>query len=315
MHLPHHEQTQSRPLVVFGPEMPGWGSWDWVGADLLREISRYYRTQQFSSSGIPAADVLVIVKHALPFEIIEQVSSRSKIIYCPVDSYGSSAEIDADARMLRKCSRILVHCERLRRYFEPYAPVEFMDHHVKFATMMSRSFRKQGFLLWVGVRTNLPPLVEWINAHPLPYELHVVTNLENPQALPHPEHFGFQKNADIHIRNWSKTLHADLARKAKAVLDIKGKDFRSNHKPPAKAIDFLVSGVPLAMNPDSSPVEHLARLGFTIADPLDLSYWLSKTYWKETQRFGKAIGELLTLKRIGFRWKRIIDDVLAERRS
>ena len=54
-----------------------------------------------------------------------------------------------------------------------------------------------------------------------------------------------------------------------AAIDIKGDDFRSRHKPPAKAIDFIASGVPLAMNPDSSMVEHLARMGFDVASPLD----------------------------------------------
>ena len=100
---------------------------------------------------------------------------------------------------------------------------------------------------------------------------------------------------------------------ARAAIDVKGNDFRSRHKPPAKAIDFLASGVPLAMNHDSSPVEHLARMGFEVADPRDTERWLSREYWEETRRFGAALRELLSLERVARRWKRVIDDVLAER--
>jgi len=109
---------EEMPTIAFGPEMPDWGSWQWIGADLQQELSKYYRTTSFSGQPVPSCDAVVVVKHPLPLEIVEELSRHAAVIYCPVDFYGSTAEIDADARMLRKCSRILVHCERLRRYFE-----------------------------------------------------------------------------------------------------------------------------------------------------------------------------------------------------
>jgi hypothetical protein len=102
---------------------------------------------------------------------------------------------------------------------------------------------------------------------------------------------------------------------ARAALDIKGDDFRARHKPPAKAIDFLAAGVPLAMKPDSCVVEHLARLGFAVASPLDAAAWLSPEYDEETRRFGAALRELLSLERVGRRWRRLLEEVLAERRG
>ena len=39
---------------------------------------------------------------------------------------------------------------------------------------------------------------------------------------------------------------------AVAAIDIKGDDFRARHKPPAKMLDFLASGVPVITNPGSS---------------------------------------------------------------
>ncbi len=67
------------------------------------------------------------------------------------------------------------------------------------------------------------------------------------------------------------------------------------------------------MNEESSPVEHLARLGFEVASPLDPERWLSRDYWEETRRFGCAIRELLSLERVARRWKRVIEQVLAVR--
>jgi hypothetical protein len=101
---------------------------------------------------------------------------------------------------------------------------------------------------------------------------------------------------------------------ARAVIDIKGRDFRARCKPPAKGIDFVASGVPLAMDPDSSTAEHLARMGFEVADPLDADRWLLREYWEETRRFGVALRELVSLERVARRIKRIIDDVRCEQR-
>src|SRR5205823_4435613 len=154
-----------------------------------------------------------------------------------------------------------------------------------------------GFIVWVGVRTNLPPLVEWANAHPLAGTLLVLTNPEDPQHVPRPEQLGFRQPERVLVKRWTPEEHLACVAKACAAIDIKGEDFRSRHKPPAKAIDFIASGVPLAMNPGSSPVEHLADLGFEVASPLDPDRWLSQEYAEETLRFGAALRELLSLRR------------------
>jgi hypothetical protein len=69
------------------------------------------------------------------------------------------------------------------------------------------------------------------------------------------------------------------------------------------------------MNPDSCVVEHLARLGFDVPSPLDPERWLSQEYAEETRRFGTALRELLSLARVGRRWRRLLEAVLAERRG
>ena len=302
------------PRVALGPVMPGWGSWDWVGADMQEELSRWYRTASFAPGEVPAADLVLVVKHAPDLSWMECCCRRSAVVYCPVDYYGSAAAIDADGPLLRKCARVVVHCERLRRYFAPYAPVEYLDHHVKFVSPLPDGPRDEGPLLWAGVRTNLPALADWLNAHPLPAALVVLSNFEDAMLPPQPADFGFRPGLAVRLEHWSPGRHRELTASARAALDIKGDDFRSRHKPPAKALDFLASGLPLALNPGSSPAEHLARLGFEVPSPLDVGRWLSREYWEETQRFGRAVRELLSRERVGSRLRRILDEVLAERR-
>lgn len=52
--------------------------------------------------------------------------------------------------------------------------------------------------------------------------------------------------------------------KAKAAVDVKGNDFRSRHKPPAKSLDFLASSVPVITNRGSSVDLNLAHRGFPL---------------------------------------------------
>jgi hypothetical protein len=313
--MPYQLKLEKRPVVAFGPVMPDWGSWEWVGVDVAAALAKCLRVVTFSGLEVPTCEAAVVVKHSPCVEWLEQLRVRAGVVYCPVDCYGSPADIDNDAPVLRQCARILVHCERLRRYFEPYGPVEYIDHHIKYAAPVRETYLQNGYVLWVGVRTNLPPLAEWVNAHPLPRELRILTNPETPDQIPDPEEFGFRRGQAVRIDRWSKEAHLELLAGAKAALDIKGSDFRARHKPPAKAIDFIASGVPLAMNPDSSAAEHLARMGFEVASPLDTDRWFSPDYWEETRRFGMALRELLSLERIGRRYRRVIEEVLAERRQ
>jgi hypothetical protein len=303
-----------QPTIAIGPVMPGWGSWEWVGADLVQELAKYYRICTFVEGEPFDCDAELRIKHPPIHMPLNYSSRKNPIVFCPIDLYSGSEEIDADRAWLSRCSRILVHCEGLRRYFEPYATVEYMDHHVKYVTPLRNRFKASGHLLWVGVRTNLPPLIDWVNDHSLPSALHVLTNLEDPRSIPSPAQLGFLPQSNVLIEPWSAERHLQLLRGARAAVDIKGSDFRSRHKPSAKALDFIASGVPLAMNSGTAACEHLARLGFDIASPIEPGRWLSEEYWQETRRFGAAIRELLSLERVGRRFRRIIDEVLAERR-
>ncbi len=196
--VPQHHAT-----VAFGPEAPGWGSWDWVGSDLARALARDFTTRLFRAWEEPECDVIILIKHPPRPDWIERVARGAAIIYAPVDAYDSAAAIDADAAWLRKCARIVIHCDRLRKYFAPYATVEYVDHHVKFAAPVRESFQPRGNLLWVGVRSNLTPLIRWVNAHDLPAPLDVLSNFEDPGRITSPTQLGFRTDAGVRIHHWS----------------------------------------------------------------------------------------------------------------
>jgi hypothetical protein len=193
------------------------------------------------------------------------------------------------------------------------------------------------FVLWVGVRSNLPPLVDWINRHRLELPLVVLTNLEQEaegvgdgtdgrrddrkitdrkmgreRSSELAAAFGFMKGREVWVEDWSAQRQRELTAIAAGAIDIKGDDFRQRHKPPAKAIDFIASGLPLAMN-ESSSTEQLARLGFEIASPLDAGRWFSGQYREDTAAFGRELRERLSLRRVGMAWSTLVEEVLEER--
>ena len=298
------------PRVCFGPEMPNWGSWHWIGADLCAHLASWFRTSTFRWGEVPICDVCVIVKHPPPREFVAALDPRTALIFCPVDYYGDARSIDADRAFLQRCSRIVIHCERLRRYFVRFAPVEYIDHHLRFHAPLRKQRRADGEFLWIGVRSNLLPLIEWANSNALPGPLRVLTNWEHPERMPSAAEIGFRTAMEVRLENWTPDCHRARLSECRAVLDVKGVDFRARHKPPAKALDVIASGVPLAMNADSSSVEHLANLGFAVASLDHPLRWLSADYAAETIRFGSCLRELLALERVGYRWRRLIEAVL-----
>ena len=300
--------------VAVGPAMPGWGSWEWVGQSLIDGFGAFAPIV-FEPWDVPDADVVLIVKHRPPEGWMEQVCRRSCVVYCPVDRYSAPDEIEAEGMWLGLCSRIVVHSQRLGPYFAPFARTEYIDHPLKFTIPTRQSFRQDGPILWVGVRSNLPPLIDWVNAHPLELPLEILTNLERPSDIHSPAAFGFRKDRDVRIHEWSPDRHRLFTAQARVALDIKGDDFRSRHKPPAKALDFIASGLPVALSAGSGPSEHLARLGLVVPTPHETERWLSESYWDETRRLGERVTKDLSLIHITRRFRGIIDSMLSERRS
>lgn len=216
---------------------------------------------------------------------------------------GSAAEIDADGATLACFDSIIVHCERLRKYFAPYTRVEYLDHHLKFVAEAPLSARTGGPLLWIGNRSNLPSVVDWVNRHPLPGELWVLTDFPSEAEMVSAASLGFREMTSIRVDRWTPERHREWTSLARAALDVKGDDFRARHKPPTKALDFLASGVPLAMNADSSSTEHLrAKYGFQLASLDDHERWLSTEYEEEIRHLMPSLQADLALPVIAQRF-------------
>lgn len=293
------------PTIAFGPENPEFGSWQWLGIDLARELARDHEVCVFRAQ-IPAVDVVVFLKFLPEADVLTAVRARSAVVYCPVDLYGSAAEIDGDVPRLRACDQIVVHCVRLRHYFSSYAPTIALDHHLKYTIPIRTTEVPDGPILWIGERSNLPPLVAWWQASRLPAPLVVLTNRAEEMT---PRELGFPPAADVRLETWSPEAHRAWLTRCRAVIDLKGDDFRARHKPPAKALDYLASGIPLAMNAPSSSVEALAALGFAIPSPEETDRWWSCSYAEECRRIAPRLREELSLSRLGSSWRALLHEV------
>lgn len=145
-------------------------------AEKTTHYSEFYDIELFTDS-IPVCDLAIIIKYDFP-KLMSSRPSGTPVIFCPVDCYGSARDIDRDGKWLFQCHQILIHSEFLRKYFCAYAPVEYIDHHVRFISKILISKPAEGPILWTGLRSNLPPLIEWVNHHALPQELWIPTTAE-----------------------------------------------------------------------------------------------------------------------------------------
>jgi hypothetical protein len=288
------------PLLHVGPVMPGWGSWEWLGQELIPLWQQQYAVSTFYyEQAPPSHGTVVIIKHPPPpawWQEVRQVNRRC--VYAPVDHYGSVIEIDQDAWWLTQLDHLLVHASRLKRYFTAYSPVSFVDHHWRFVIPDAVNPRSEGPILWVGVHTNLLPLVAWLQTHPLPAPLLVLTNTDLLDPVKH----GFPDSDEVTMQPWSPENHLAALQLARGALDVKGDDFRQRHKPPTKAIDYLMSGVPLAMPRHSGSVERLQQMGLAIPDPTEGNRWFSPEYLEAIHQWRSQWCEPLSRVSIAQQW-------------
>ncbi len=88
-----------RPTVAFGPVRDGFGSWEWVGVELAEALSPYFDVTMFRDDP-PKTQAAVFVKFPPPTDWLPRLES-TRIIYCPVDFFGSAKEIDQYSALSR----------------------------------------------------------------------------------------------------------------------------------------------------------------------------------------------------------------------
>ena len=161
-----------------------------------------------------------------------------------------------------------IDSKRLIRYFAGITRVEYLDHPLKFSLPSLRPPVLNGPLLWIGRRCNIGPVREWWNHCRVSGELWVLTDNVAPDLA--SESLGFRNPSRVRVCAWSPEMHLQWTSLCLAAIDVKADDFRSRHKPPAKAFDFVSSGVPVISNYGSSVDLHLQHYGIR---PLDIMNW------------------------------------------
>jgi hypothetical protein len=306
--------------LAIGPRT-GAASWEWVGQAMAGELSSDFKVVLFDSfDQVPDAGIVLIVKQRPPMSFVAEARHRgSRVFFAPIDVYCDPQEIAADAGMLGACEAVLLHSEALlpalSRYCRKIVPVE---HHGRFILPLPAKYRSEGFLLWLGAFEHLPYLLHWLDGHPPPLEVRLLTNLTSRSGrvaghfLAHELGISLQVSGDAvngyPAEEWSEAAQAEMMQACHAAIDIKGASFNQRMKPPTKAQQFAASGVPFGCNRGHPAVAYFAARGFALADAADFDRLLSPSYWEQTQRFAPALRASLSLATVSEAYRQALGE-------
>jgi len=292
-------------VVAIGPVKHA-PSWKWVGVDTAKELSKSFDIKTFRRKP-PKADVVIFIKD-IPTKV------DAKVIYCPIDFFQNESHIRKHAKILRRCDLVLSHSESLISYLTPYVATHLVDHHGKYTLPKMASYKKDGYVLWIGGYQFVPYLVHWMKKHPVPLDVHMLADYKNPVAIRHAKTLAtrLQVNLrELNLHEWNEATQRKMMTEAKAAIDIKGNNFSQQHKPPTKAQKFISSGIPFATN---SPQirSYFLRRGFDVCKPNE-ERWLSSEYWAQTQAFGQQLRQTISLESVGKEYQRHIKSLLGNK--
>lgn len=295
--------------VAIGPEQPGIGSWAWLGRALVSIVERQHTVAQFRNR-VPQCDVVLLIKSFPAAEDMLLLAAQRRVVYCPIDRYGSSADIDRHGLLLQRLAMVVLNAESLRHYFQSYTTTTYCDHPLGYVAEPPITFKTDGPILAVAVKNNLPPLIEWTRENQLPDELWLLTDLPGGRDELSADRLGFSSETKVRVARWTPERHREWAATSRAALDIKGDTFRARHKPPAKTFDFVASGLPTALNSGHAARRDLAAIGLTAADPQDTEQWFSRDYWDQTQHVAVRLRSRLSQEQVAADWLAVIDRAL-----
>ncbi len=293
---------------------PAWDypSWNWVGADTARELTKYVNVALFDSyRRIPPCNAVLAIKYRPPLPLAGTLHERGvKLVYVPIDRYTSLREIHQDRVLLESCDLVLAHSDLLLECLRPYCrQLAMVEHHGKYTLSEMAPFKDEGYVLWVGGVQHAPYLIDWLERHPIGREVRILTDARNLHAASVARRLarrlGVRFSIDrqginghaLHL--WSEAEQQRMMRECKAAIDIKGEDFNQSTKPPAKAQKFVSSGIPFACNAECSASRYFRERGFELASPLDERTWYSRDYWHQTQSFAGELRGRIAIESVG----------------
>jgi hypothetical protein len=304
--------------LAIGPRTAA-ASWEWVGLGMAGELQRHFDIVLFDGFGeVPAADLVLIVKQRPPADFVAGARARgAKVHFAPIDVYRNPSEIASDAAMLSDCESVLLHSEALRPALEPFCRhIALVEHHARFALERLADFRNDGFVLWVGAFQHVPQVLRWLERHPSPIEVRLLTDLDTRAARIAAHFEAHRFGLSLRIRDgginghlaerWSEKAQTVLMQRCKAAIDIKGDDFNQATKPPTKAQQFVASGIPFGCNPGHPAAAYFRARGFEPADADDFERLLSQAYWAQTREFAARLRQWTSLDAVGHAYRRIL---------
>lgn len=305
-----HTGTEKKMRIAVGPKNPEFGSWNWVGESFLKALNdRFFATSFEHHADIETTDTVIFVKFKPTLTELQSLKQRARLVYCPIDIYADAREIDDDRASLQCFDRVLLHSERLLRYFTACCPVGYIDHPIKYVLKEPRTFESMGPLLWVGRQCNLQPVVQWTNRQKLNRELWILTNRGERRL--DTQSLGFENRNTVKVSEWSERRHLECLKVATAAIDIKGDDFRARHKPPAKMLDFLASGLPVIAN-RSSPSYWLGKTqGLSVIDADNWQLQLVEVDRARTFRQARQLQQVLSEENCANQIIRVVTDLLS----
>jgi len=294
-------------------------SWAWVGQAISRELSSDFNVLQFDSfDDAPGSDLFLIIKQRPPASFVaERLRRGSRLFFAPIDVYHDPLEIAADAGMLGSCTAVLLHSEALLPALSPYCrKIVPVEHHGRFVLPALASYRSEGFILWLGAFEHLPYLLHWLDRHPPPLEVRLLTNLTSRAGRAAGHFIAHELGISLRVTNgevngyaaqeWSEAAQAEMMQTCRAAIDIKGESFNQQMKPPTKAQQFVASGVAFGCNPDHPAIAYFHTRGFEVADAADFERLLSRSYWEETQRFAFSLRDDLSLATVSQAYRQVL---------
>jgi hypothetical protein len=312
-----------RARLTIGPVSP-YPSWTWIGPDTARELGREHDVTIFERfDDVPAADVVFIVKQRPPLRAVARlIGQGARLVYLPVDAFEQEGQLREAAGFLKACSAILCHSERLIAELQPYGrKILLVEHHARLILHDLADRATHSYVLWNGGFQHLPYLLAWLQRHPLPAEVKVLSDVDNEPARVAAARLAHELGVELQLsdrsingldlRPWDDRALLSMMGECRAMVDIKGSGFGQATKPPTKAQQAIASGIPFACDSGGGAAEYLRRRGFEAASPLDVERWFSEAYWSETRAFGRRLRDELTIERVVEPYRRVVAKLLA----